>query len=61
MQDDRLFGGSLSDNVSFFAGELDQGAVEACAKLASIHDDILKMPMGYNTLIGDMGKRCKSA
>lgn len=24
-------------------------------KMAQIHDDILKMPMGYETLIGDMG------
>lgn len=29
--------------------------IEQCAKMAQIHDDILKMPMGYETLIGDMG------
>lgn len=26
-----------------------------CAKMACIHDDIMAMPMHYNTLIGDMG------
>jgi len=26
-----------------------------CARKASIHTDILAMPMGYNTLVGDMG------
>ncbi|MCI4039518.1 ATP-binding cassette domain-containing protein, partial [Klebsiella pneumoniae] len=26
-----------------------------CAKMAQIHDDILEMPIGYETLIGDMG------
>lgn len=26
-----------------------------CAQMAAIHDDIQAMPMGYNTLVGDMG------
>lgn len=55
MQDDRLFAGSLADNISFFDSASDQDYVEQCAKLAQIHADILKMPMGYNTLVGDMG------
>ncbi len=55
MQDDRLFAGSLADNISFFDSTPDQEWVEGCAKLAQIHADILKMPMGYNTLVGDMG------
>lgn len=55
MQDDRLFAGSLADNISFFDEAPDQNYVEQCAKLAQIHQDIVKMPMGYNTLVGDMG------
>ncbi|MEP3654185.1 MAG: peptidase domain-containing ABC transporter [Litorimonas sp.] len=55
MQDDRLLSGSLSDNISFFDPELDQQKVESCARAAFIHDDIMKMPMGYQSLIGDMG------
>jgi ATP-binding cassette subfamily B protein RaxB len=55
MQDDQLFAGSIADNVSFFDPSPDQGAVERCARLAAVHDDIAAMPMGYNTLIGDMG------
>jgi ATP-binding cassette, subfamily B, bacterial CvaB/MchF/RaxB len=55
MQDDQLFAGSLADNVSFFDNTIDQQWIEECARLAKIHDDIQKMPMGYNTLIGDMG------
>ena len=27
----------------------------ACAQMAGIHDEIMAMPMGYNSLIGDMG------
>jgi ATP-binding cassette, subfamily B, bacterial CvaB/MchF/RaxB len=55
MQDDQLFAGSIADNVSFFDPSPDQGAIERYARLAAVHDDIAAMPMGYNTLIGDMG------
>ncbi len=55
MQDDQLFAGSIADNISFFSGRPDQRHVEACARMAAVHDDIRAMPMGYGTLIGDMG------
>lgn len=55
MQDDQLFAGSIADNISFFDPSPDQGAIERHARLAAVHDDIAAMPMGYNTLIGDMG------
>ena len=55
MQDDQLFAGSLADNISFFADRPDHARIEACARAAAIHDDIAAMPMGYGTLIGDMG------
>ena len=55
MQDDQLFAGSLAENIAFFDPQTEQTRVEAAAKLAAIHDAIVKMPMGYNTLSGDMG------
>jgi ATP-binding cassette subfamily B protein RaxB len=55
MQDDQLFAGSIADNISFFDPAPDHGEVERFARLAAVHDDIAAMPMGYNTLIGDMG------
>lgn len=55
MQDDQLFAGSIADNISFFASELDQARIEAAARLAAVHDEIAAMPMGYHSLIGDMG------
>ena len=55
MQDDRLFAGSIADNISFFSERPDPARIEDCAKLAAIHDDILAMPMAYGTLVGDMG------
>lgn len=55
MQDDQLFAGSIGDNIAFFDANFDQGRVEAAARLAAIHDEIAAMPMGYHSLIGDMG------
>jgi ATP-binding cassette subfamily B protein RaxB len=55
MQDDHLLTGTLSDNIAFFDPKLDQNRIEAAAMAARIHDDIAKMPMGYQSLIGDMG------
>jgi ATP-binding cassette, subfamily B, bacterial CvaB/MchF/RaxB len=55
MQDDQLFAGSIADNISFFSDAPNPQRIEKCAKLAAVHDDIRAMPMGYNTLIGDMG------
>ena len=55
MQDDHLFAGSIADNISFFAERPNQDLIADCAALAAVHDDISAMPMGYATLIGDMG------
>ncbi|MDP1900113.1 MAG: peptidase domain-containing ABC transporter [Rubrivivax sp.] len=55
MQDEPLFSGSIADNVSFFSAQPDPEWVEQCARVASVHDEIMAMPMGYQTLIGDMG------
>ena len=55
MQDDSLFAGSIADNISFFDPSPSQQQIQACAVLAAVHDDITAMPMGYNTLVGDLG------
>jgi len=55
MQDDQLFSGSIADNISFFDPAPNQSQVESCASLAAIHAEIGAMPMGYNTLVGDIG------
>ena len=55
MQDDQLMSGTLAENISFFDPECQLEQVYAAAQLAGIHQDILAMPMGYNSLVGDMG------
>ena len=55
MQEDSLFAGSIADNISFFAPSPNQQQVQACAQLAAVHGEIAAMPMGFNTLVGDIG------
>jgi ATP-binding cassette subfamily B protein RaxB len=55
MQDDALLAGSVADNICFFADAPDVAWIAACARLAAVHDEIEAMPMGYHTLIGEMG------
>jgi ATP-binding cassette subfamily B protein RaxB len=60
MQDEPLFSGSIADNICFFGAEPDTAWLSECARLASVHEDIEAMPMGYQTLIGDMGSSLSS-
>jgi ATP-binding cassette subfamily B protein RaxB len=55
LQDDTLFAGSVADNISFFDPAADFAWIEQCAQWAAIASEIEAMPMGYNTLVGDMG------
>jgi len=55
MQEDQLLSGSIAENISFFATPVDEEWMIKCARMACIHNEILKMPMAYNSLIGDMG------
>ena len=55
MQDDALLAGSVADNICFFDDAPETEWIAECARMASVHDEIEAMPMGYHTLIGDMG------
>ncbi|WP_341659055.1 peptidase domain-containing ABC transporter [Vibrio sp.] len=55
MQDEQLFMGTLAENIHFFSEEPDMEFVKQCADFAGLHQDINNMPMGYNTLVGEMG------
>ena len=55
MQDDALFAGTIADNITFFDAQPDAARIESCARQAAVHDDILAMPMRYETAVGSMG------
>ncbi len=54
-QNDTLFAGNIIENISFFDSNVNLEWVERCAEMAGIHNEIIKMPMGYWSLVGDMG------
>lgn len=53
-QDIELFEGSISENIARF-GEVDPEQVIQAAQMADVHDLILRLPEGYDTLIGASG------
>ncbi len=53
-QDIELFGGSVSENIARF-GEIDAEKVIRAARLAGVHDMILHLPKGYDTMLGPDG------
>ena len=54
-QDTFLFNTTIADNISFGRPEATRDEIIAAAKAARIHDDIMEMPDGYDTLTGERG------
>jgi ATP-binding cassette subfamily B protein len=57
MQDPFLFSGSIRENIAFNDPTLPLEAIVRAAKLAAIDDEIIQMPMGYETMVGEGGAR----
>lgn len=55
MQDDQLMAGSLAENIACFEAGSTQERIETAAQQANIHKAIINMPMGYQTLVAEMG------
>ncbi|MEV4782390.1 peptidase domain-containing ABC transporter [Burkholderia sp. LMU1-1-1.1] len=55
MQEDSLLSGSIAENISFFDPKVDMDRVAECANFAALSDEIHRMPMGFHTLVGDLG------
>ncbi|WP_434526412.1 peptidase domain-containing ABC transporter [Photorhabdus asymbiotica] len=55
MQDDKLFSGSIRENICGFSENIDETWMMECARASYIHDTIMTLPMGYETLIGELG------
>ena len=54
-EDTVLFNDSVKSNIAFAKPDAVQADLERAAKLAGAHDFILRLPNGYDTLIGERG------
>jgi ATP-binding cassette subfamily B protein RaxB len=55
MQDDSLFSGTIGENISFFCPDADDARIAECATRAAIDQEIARMPMKYNSELGNIG------
>ncbi len=57
LQDTFLFNGTIAENIGYAVPEATMEEIMEAAKAANIHKDIMLMPDGYNTLVGERGLR----
>jgi ATP-binding cassette subfamily B protein RaxB len=60
MQEDRLLAGSIAENIALFEPKIDMVRVRQCAEACLVHDEIMRFPMQYHSLVGDMGTSLSS-
>ncbi len=54
-QDPALFAGSVRDNIAYARPDATDKAVVAAAEVANAHEFITKLPLGYDTIVGERG------
>lgn len=57
LQDTFLFNGSIAENIGYAKPDATREEITEAAKAANIHEDILHMPEGYETQVGERGLR----
>ena len=57
LQDTFLFNATIAENIAFARPGASLEEIEDAARIASVHEDILAMPDGYNTKVGERGSR----
>ena len=54
-QDVFLFAGTIRENIAYGKPNATDAEIEAAARRAEIHEDIMKMPKGYDSVVGERG------
>lgn len=57
LQDTFLFDGTIAENISYARPDATRKEIEEAARAANIHEDIIRMPDGYETKVGERGLR----
>jgi subfamily B ATP-binding cassette protein MsbA len=56
-QETILFNDTVANNISYGSGKIGLEAIKKAAKIANAHEFIMKMPQGYDTIVGERGFR----
>lgn len=54
-QDHFLFSATIAENIAFARADATMEEIHAAAKIAAIHDDIIRFEDGYSTMVGERG------
>lgn len=54
-QEDTLAAGTIAENICFFDPQPDPERIAECARLAAVDAEVERLPMRYNTYVGDGG------
>ena len=57
LQDTFLFNGTITENVAFAKPDATMAEVERAVRIARIYDDIMDMPNGFDTIVGERGAK----
>ena len=57
LQDTFLFNGTIAENIGYAVPHATEAEIVEAAKAANIHEDIMQMPKGYRTQVGERGLR----
>jgi ATP-binding cassette subfamily B protein len=57
LQDTFLFNGTIAENIGYAFPDAGLEDIKEAAKIANIHEDIMAMPDGYDTIVGERGLR----
>ncbi len=55
MQDTRIFSGSIRQNITFNHPDINMEQIVKATQAAALHDDVVQMPMGYETFASEGG------
>jgi ATP-binding cassette subfamily B protein len=56
LQDPFLFYGTIAENIAYGRPDATRGAITAAARAARAHEFILRLPLGYDSLVGERGQ-----
>jgi ATP-binding cassette subfamily B protein len=61
LQEPFLFFGTIAENIAYGKPDATREEIVAAARAAHAHDFILRLPQGYDSLVGERGQACPAA